>query len=110
MTQFARMFPPGDGRHTSIKVARGTVYAPGAGGFVDVPSFDAHVLAANGWTRAGGTSCLVGATSARPASTAGHPLADGESYIDTTIGAMLTWQTSAGFAGVWRNVVTGAVA
>ncbi len=106
-TQLARMFPPGDGRHQSVTV-NGRPYSMAPGGYVDVPAFDAHVLSANGWTRAGGDSCFVGPTSARPsASAAGQPLAAGQNFIDTTLQATLTWDIGA---KQWRNVLTGAPA
>lgn len=103
-TPLARMFPPGDGRHQTIK-ANGRPYTMSPGGFVDVPDHDARVLQANGWTRAGGAGCFVGPTSARPAPSAGVPLQPGQVYIDTTLGAVINWDPPGG----WRNVMTGAV-
>lgn len=96
----ARMFPPGDGRHPTIAVIGGRSYTATVGNFLDVPTQDAHVLQANGWTRAGDTG-IVGPTSARPAS-----MASGV-YFDTTLSVPVFWDK---LAGVWRNIFTGAAA
>ncbi|MBP0500927.1 hypothetical protein J8J32_22905, partial [Mycobacterium tuberculosis] len=59
-----RMLPPGDGRpHTTL--ANGRPYRGPAGSVLDVPIFDAHVLEANGWIRAG-AHALSGPTAGRP--------------------------------------------
>ena len=98
----ARMFPPGDGRHTSITV-NGRTYAAVLGGYIDVPTFDAEMLVANRWVRAGGSTCLVGPTSARPTSApGGQPITEGQSYIDTTLGYTVTWDRKA-----WRSTING---
>ena len=96
----ARMLPPGDGRpHTTI--ANGRPYSGTAGGVLDVPVFDAQVLQANGWIRAGGQA-LSGATAARPTA----PLAD-QLFFDTSLTLPVVWDR---LAKVWRNVWTGAPA
>ena len=107
----ARMTPPGDGKRNTVRVPRGTPYTAAQGGFLDVPTFDAHVLSANGWTRLGGDNCFVGPTSARPTSSAGQPLAPNQSFIDTTLGVVVTWRPPAGTTpGAWISTITGAVA
>ena len=104
----ARMFPPADGRHTSIQI-NGRTYASPVGVSLDVPTFDAHQLSANGWTRVGATA-FVGPTSGRPTASAGSPLGDGQLYFDTTLQVPVIWQVIRGFTGVWRNIFTGAIA
>ena len=105
----ARMFPPADGRHTSIKMPRGNTVSAPLGGFVDISTFDAHVLQANGWARVG-THAFVGPTSGRPTASAGSPLPDGQLYLDTTLQSPVVWQVVSGFVGTWRNAFTGAIA
>lgn len=103
----ARMFPPGDGKHPAITL-NGRVYTASTGGYFDVPDFDAQMLQANGWSRAGGNGCYVGATSARPTlAPGGQPVANGQTFIDTTLTAVVMWDA---LAKSWRNVLTGAVA
>lgn len=96
----ARMFPPGDGR-PHVTVANGRPYRGTAGTVLDVPVFDAQVLEANGWIRAG-AHALSGPTAGRPSA----PLAD-QLYLDTTLSLPVVWD---GLAKVWRNVWTGAPA
>lgn len=96
----ARMFPPGDGKRPTIK-ANGRTYTAALGQFLDVPTFDAHVLQGNGWVRAGGHA-FVGPTSARPS----PPVVD-QLYLDTTLQAPVVWDV---LAKIWRNVWTGAAA
>ena len=106
----ARMIPPGDGKHGSIK-ANGRPYSCAVGGFIDVPTFDAHGMSANGWTRLGGEGCFVGPTSARPTSSAGQPLPPNQSYIDTTLGLVVTWRPPLGATpGAWISTLNGVLA
>lgn len=106
MTQNARMFPPGSGQQPNIAV-NSRAYSAALGGYVDVPDFDAKVMQANGWTRAG-TTAFVGPTSNRPVSEAGgQPITPGQLYFDTTLTAPVFWDA---LGKVWRNVFTGAVA
>ncbi|MET3482369.1 hypothetical protein [Methylobacterium sp. 1973] len=96
----ARMLPPGDGRpHTTV--ANGRPYRGTAGAVLDVPVFDAQVLEANGWIRAG-RHALAGPTAGRPST----PLAD-QLFFDTTLSLPVVWDV---LAKVWRNVWTGAPA
>ncbi len=94
----ARIFPPGDGR-PHVTVANGRPYRGTAGAVLDVPVFDAQVLEANGWIRAG-----AHALSARPRDGRARPLVD-QLYFDTTLSLPVVWDA---LAKVWRNVWTGA--
>ena len=90
-----RMFPPADGLHPTISV-NGRTYTCAAGSTIDVPDFDANVMAANGWTKAalGG----VGATTARPT----NPT-QGMQFHDITLGFTIVFEGKT-----WRNPATGA--
>ncbi|KTS07933.1 hypothetical protein SB2_02780 [Methylobacterium radiotolerans] len=96
----ARMFPPGDGR-PHVTVANGRPYRGTAGTVLDVPVFDAQVLEANGWFRAG-AHALAGPTAGRP----GAPI-ENQLYFDTSLSLPVVWDV---LGKVWRNVWTGAPA
>ena len=106
----ARMMPPTNGKHNPIKI-NGRTYSCAIGGFIDVPTFDAHGLSANRWTRFGGPTCFIGPTSARPITSAGQPLAVDQPFFDTTLNMLVTWSQSATGSptGYWRGP-TGAQA
>jgi hypothetical protein len=82
-------------------VVHGRRYSGTPGTPVDVPDFDAGPLEANGWTRV----AEVGPTTARPRYRAdGQPLLRGQTYLDTTLGAIVQWDGAS-----WRNASGAAV-
>ena len=93
-----RMMPPANAAQgpNPIYVPGGRSYSCAIGATVDVPDFDAAVMAGNGWTHcaAGGS----GATSSRPV----NPKR-GTIFNDTTLGYLIVWEGAN-----WRNAVTGA--
>lgn len=89
-----RFLPP-NGKAATIS-ANGRTYSAAANSFVDVPTGDLWLPAANGWVQVEG----AGATAARPS---GPRL--GQKYLDTTLAATIVWN------GVnWANPATGASA
>jgi hypothetical protein len=93
------MHPDGAGVQTTIVSGRKYTATPGTP--ILVPDFDANVLAANGWLVVGNVGGAVGAgiTSARPV----NPK-KGDSYMDTTLNALVMWDNKN-----WRNHATGAI-
>jgi hypothetical protein len=89
-----RLIPPG-GNATTSKVC-GRTYFCAAGATLDVISFDADALCAQGWI-ASGTN--VGATAARPVN---PPI--GTVYTDTTVAGAVVYLGK----GVWAHHLTGA--
>lgn len=90
-----RLAPPAAGNSTT-KV-NGRTYTCAQGSTIDVPDFDANILACNGWIALG---FAVGATAARPIN---PPV--GTPFNDTTTGAMVVF-TGKG----WVHHQTGASA
>lgn len=90
-----RVLPPAGG---GTIVANGRTYTCAANSFLDVPDFDAQVMAANGWHIVAKDG--VGATAQRPSNPAQNT-----KYFDTTVGAEIVFH-----AGQWRSKATGAVA
>jgi hypothetical protein len=90
-----RVFPPTDGR--TVTVVNGRTYSCPQGSYLDVPDFDADVLAANGWLA--GSTHGTDVTAARPA----NPK-KGATFSDTTLGYNIVFDGKN-----WRNPVTGAV-
>ena len=88
-----RFLPPG-GKARTI-VANGRFYTVAANGTIDVPPFDAIILAANGWVQVAGS----GTSAQRPTG----PFF-GQRYHDTTLGCLIFFEGSS-----WRNPDTGAV-
>ena len=90
-----RVLPPNTTGTDTITV-NGRTYSATAGGFLDVPDFDAAVMLANGWVRgAGGGS---GATAARPVKPPVNTV-----FMDTSLSLLIVWDGKA-----WRNKITGA--
>lgn len=85
------VMPPPRGGKTTIN---GRLYSAAAGSTLQVPDFDAGVLAANGWTLV----ATVGTTAQRPA----NPY-QSMFYHDTTLGYVIVFE-----GAVWRNPNTGA--
>jgi hypothetical protein len=96
-----RMFPALTvGQQVLTANGRGYSGAPGAA--IDVPDFDAGVLAANGWTRV----ALSGPTSARPTTNPNtsppYVAARSLPYLDTTLGKIVVFD-----GATWRDPVNG---
>jgi hypothetical protein len=91
-----RLTPPDNNTHEPMAV-NGRTYSCNVGSTVDVPEFDAKVLIANGWINTAGPNAQVGTTALRPTA----PKV-GERYLDTTVGAVVTWTGSG-----WTHSVTG---
>ena len=90
-----RVLPPNTTGTDTITV-NGRTYSATAGGFLDVPDFDAAVMLANGWVRgAGGGS---GATAARPVKPPVNTV-----FMDTSLSLLIVWDGKT-----WRNKITGA--
>ena len=87
-----RFLPP-NGKARTI-VANGPSYSCPANGTIDVPPFDAIILAANGWVQVAGS----GTTAQRPTG----PFF-GQLYHDTTLGYGIVFEGTA-----WRNPDSGA--
>jgi hypothetical protein len=77
----------------------GRSYACAVGSYVDVPDFDAAILASLGWVRLSPKGANVGPTSGRPV---GAPI--DTVYTDTTISAVVVSDGN----GNWLNALTGA--
>lgn len=88
------MHAPASGNMTHKVNGRSYTGIPGTPQLI--PDFDAMQLEANGWVRAG--EGAAGTTAARPTS----PV-KGETYNDTTVGAMVKWDGKQ-----WRHATTGA--
>jgi hypothetical protein len=86
-----------------VLTANGRGYSGVPGTAIDVPDFDAGVLAANGWTRV----ALSGASSARPPinpnASPPYTAAAGLHYLDTTLGKIIVFD-----GATWRDPSTGA--
>jgi hypothetical protein len=84
------------------KSINGRSYSGAPGSAVDIPDFDADILAAEGWIRVAPS----GPTSARPTpltSSAPYIAGPGSRFYDTTLGALIV------FDGVtWRSPVNGS--
>jgi hypothetical protein len=89
-----RLMPAGNGKTTTTTV-NGRTYTCALGATIDVPDFDAAVLTANHWVRV----AEVGTTAQRPSTPGLHM-----QYLDTTIGALVTWDGVA-----WRGPTGTAV-
>jgi len=105
-----RMFPPANQAISPGAAAQfnpfpiaGRTYTCAAGSYLDVPDFDAAVLASNWW----GRLARVGPTSARPTGResdwGGAGMPAGLPFIDTTLGYVVFWD-----GATWRNPATGA--
>ena len=90
-----RVLPPNTSGIDTITV-NGRTYSASAGGFLDVPDFDAAVMLANGWVR--GALGGSGATSARPIKPPFNTV-----FMDTSLSLLIVWDGK-----VWRNKITGA--
>jgi hypothetical protein len=90
-----RVFPPNAIGSATITV-NGRTYTTTSGAAIDVPDFDALVIAANGWSLSAPDGS--GASSARPA----NPQR-GAKFADTTLGVAVVFDGK-----VWRNKITGA--
>jgi hypothetical protein len=88
-----RMLPPVNG-NTIIRV-NGRLYSGVVGTSIDVPDWDAGVLAANQWLSLG----AVGATAARPSNPP-----TGAVFNDTTTGVPVVFDGKS-----WRHSQSGAV-
>ena len=90
-----RVLPPNTTGVDTITV-NGRTYSASAGGFLDVPDFDAQVMVANGWVPAapGGS----GTTAQRPVKPPTNTI-----YMDTSLTLLIIWDGK-----VWRNKITGA--
>ncbi len=99
-----RRLPPVQSVYQTIKMPRGQNITAVPGSFLDVASHDADILEGNGWTRLG----EVGPTSARPVTQQpgiGLSIASrGKRFIDTTLGAVITWD-----GATWRDTSGNAV-
>lgn len=82
---------------TTIQV-NGRNYTLAAGATIDVSDFDADILEANGFIKAGTGVGGVGATAARPL----NPVR-GQEFADTTLTQIIKFDGK-----VWRNQFTGA--
>ncbi len=92
-----RVYPPNTSGTATITV-NGRTYSTTNGAAIDVPDFDALIIAANGWSLSAPDG--AGATSARPA----NPQ-KGAKFADTTLGVPVVFDGK-----VWRNKITGAIA
>lgn len=87
-----RMLPPPDATQgINPCAANGRLYKAAPGSYLDVPDFDAQVLAANGWTLA--TNGGSGPSAARPVA----PV-KGTAYHDASLGYTVIWDGKT-----WRN-------
>ena len=90
-----RVLPPNTTGTDTITV-NGRTYSAVAGGFLDVPDFDAAVMLANGWVR--GALGGSGTTSQRPVNPSINTI-----YMDTSLSLLIVWDGKK-----WRNKITGA--
>lgn len=99
-----RMLPPITVAYQT-RTVNGRTYSGTPGQVLDVPSFDADVLAANGWAFV----AQSGPTSARPKPSLGPigpegaQAGPGMKYLDTTLGVLIV---SDGVT--WRSAVDGS--
>jgi hypothetical protein len=94
-----RVFPGAGAPNPMTIVGTQRKYTFTAGSFLDVPDFDAQMLAHAGHIIGASRSGSVGPTSGRP-SAPGR----GDQYTDTTVGAIIIFNGSS-----WVNSTTGAV-
>jgi len=95
-----RMLPPNNASQQTV-TANGRTYSGAPGSTLDVPDFDAQILAANGWVMV----CASGPSSSRPLpimASAPYVAGPGFQYLDTTLGAVIVYDGAA-----WRNPLTG---
>jgi hypothetical protein len=98
-----RMLPPVAVSPQTI-VANGRAYSAAPGAALDVPDFDAAVLAANSWAKV----ALSGPTSARPApntTTLPYIAGIGTLFFDVTLGKLVAFD-----GATWRDPATGNAA
>ena len=88
-----RMFPPIAAVYQTA-VANGRTYTSTPGNYLDVPDFDAALLAANHWIK----GPMVGTTAQRPATATPFLLGNGVPYLDTTLGYVVIYDGVS-----WRN-------
>lgn len=95
-----RMLPPTQVAYQT-RTVNGRTYTGVPGVAIDIPDFDADVLAANGWTDTGPS----GTTDQRPTGTMGRYNASaGSRFFDTTLGKDIVSD------GVnWRDPATGNI-
>lgn len=94
-----RMLPPTQVAYQT-RTVNGRTYRGSPGVTIDIPDFDADMLAANGWTDLGPS----GTTAQRPTGTLGRYNASaGSRYFDTTLGEGI-----ASDGTNWRDA-TGAI-
>lgn len=93
-----RMLPPTQAAYQT-RVVNGRTYTGAPGVAIDVPDFDADMLAANGWIDAGPS----GTTAQRPTGTLGRYSASaGFKFLDTTLGKIIVSNGTS-----WIDPVTG---
>jgi len=90
-----RVLPPNT-TGTDMITVNGRTYSAVAGGFLDVPDFDAAVMLANGWIR--GALGGSGPTASRPIKPPTNTI-----FMDTSLSLLIVWDGKA-----WRNKITGA--
>lgn len=102
-----RMLPHVQAAYQSIST-NGRAYRGQPGQTLDVPDFDAAVLAGNGWARVG----PVGTTAQRPVANGQSPrltdpynITPGFQFMDTTLGKIVVWDGQN-----WRDPSSGSVA
>jgi hypothetical protein len=90
-----RFTPPASNGAVTIKV-NGRTYTCAQAATIDVPDFDAAIMAGNGWINLGD---LVGTTAQRPT---GVPI--GTRYSDTSLSAIVVWNGKS-----WIHFQNGTV-
>jgi hypothetical protein len=97
-----RLLPPVAATQQTVSV-NGRTYSGAPGQVLDVPDFDAGVLAANGWTRV----AFSGPTASRPTANAANGpygvAAPGMQFMDTTLGYIVVFNGAE-----WINPASGA--
>lgn len=92
-----RMLPPTSSAYQT-RTVNGRTYTGIPGFVIEIPDFDADVLAANGWTDLGPS----GTTEQRPVGSLGrYNASNGSSFFDTTLGKNITsdgtnWRDATG--------------
>jgi hypothetical protein len=95
-----RMLPPGNGNYGTLTI-NGRSYTAALGSYCDMPSFDARVAEANGWTK-GDVPGNADVTANRPSAPTNNMYV-GKTFLDTTLGYLIVWD-----GVLWRNPDSGA--